>query len=66
MVDFDIIIDGITYEYVDSAYYNNKNYIAYTDGLVTTISEYNYDGTNVEFKELDDNTFNKVAMVMNL
>lgn len=66
MADFDIIIDGIKYEYVDSAYYNNKNYIAYTDGYVTTISEYVFDGVHAEFKALDDNTFKQVSVVMGL
>lgn len=66
MFNLDIIIDNEKYSYVDSITINNKNYVAYTDGEITSISEYILKDDNVEFIALNDEEFNMVKEAMKL
>lgn len=66
MFNLDIIIDDEKYSYVDSITLNNKNYVAYTNGEIITISEYVLNGGNVEFIALNDEEFNMVKEAMKL
>lgn len=66
MFNLDIIIDNKKYSYVDSITINNKNYVAYTDGEITSISEYILKDDNVEFIALNDEEFNMVKEAMKL
>jgi hypothetical protein len=63
---FDIIIGNKKYEFVNSIHLDGKNYVAYTDKKKIYISEFIIENDNVNFIEIDDNTFNKVKEAMSL
>ena len=63
---FDIMIDNNKYEYIDSIKLDNKCYVAYQDNDTIYISEYVVENNQVNFLEIDENTFNKVKEAMSL
>ena len=62
----DITINDKKYTYVDSIALNDKFFVAYTDGVVTNISEYQIINNNLELFDIDDETFEKVKEALNL
>lgn len=64
---FEIVIDNITYDLIDTIKLDNKNYVAYKDSDNNIyISEYVYDNNSINFLEINDETINKVRMAMQL
>lgn len=61
-----IVIDDLNYTYVDSINLDEKNYVVYTDGKTTYISEYKITNNNLELFDINDEIFNKVKEVLNL
>ena len=66
MKPFEIVIDDTKYDYVDSIHLDDKDYVAYSDDDNTYISEYVIENEEVNFKEIDDETFEKVKEAMSL
>ena len=66
MKPFDIVIDEISYNYINSIHLNDKDYVAYSDDDNIYISEYVIENDEVNFKEIDDETFNEVKEAMSL
>ena len=62
----DITINNKTYQYINSIVLNDKNYIAYSDGVLTFISEYIINDSNINFSNIDDETFDLVKEALNL
>ncbi len=63
---FNIIIDGKNYDYIDSINYENENYVAYSDEDSIYISKYTMHDEEIEFMDIDEDTFNKIREVMQL
>jgi hypothetical protein len=64
---FEIIIDNIKYDFIDSIKINDKNYVAYKDfNNNIYISEYVYDNGSINFLEVDEETINKVREAMSI
>lgn len=60
----DVVINNVTYKYVNSAKIDDNCYIAYTDGKKTFISQFYYVDGQMILKEIDDATFLEVSEVM--
>ncbi len=64
---FEIIIDNIKYEFIDSIKLNYKNYVAYKDSEDNVfISEYVLVNESINFLEVDESTINKVREAMSI
>ena len=64
---FEIMIDNIKYDFIDSIKLNNKNYVAYKDSEDNLyISEYVYIDGSINFLEVDESTINKVREAMSI
>ena len=64
---FEIIIDNIKYDFIDSIKLDNKDYVAYKDSDNNIyISEYVIENDKINFKEIDEFTIEKVRMAMNI
>ncbi|MCR5483230.1 MAG: DUF1292 domain-containing protein [Bacilli bacterium] len=62
---FEIIIDNIKYDFIDSIKLNDKNYVAYKDSEDNVyISEYVVANESINFLEVDEETINKVREAM--
>ncbi len=62
---FEIIIDNIKYDFIDSIKLNDKNYVAYKDSEDNVyISEYVVVNESINFLEVDEETINKVREAM--
>ena len=62
---FEIIIDNIKYDFIDSIKLNDKNYVAYKDSEDNVyISEYVVIDESINFLEVDEETINKVREAM--
>ena len=62
---FEIIIDNIKYDFIDSIKLNDKNYVAYKDSEDNIyISEYVVINESINFLEVDEETINKVREAM--
>lgn len=57
---FNIIIDGINYDYVGTVKINDTSYILYTDNENLDISEYTYKNGKLKLSNIDDKTYNLV------
>ncbi len=63
---FEINIDNKNYEFVNSINLNGKNYVAYQDNDNIYISEFIIQDDKVDFKEIDEKTFNEVKKALSL
>jgi hypothetical protein len=64
---FEIIIDNIKYDFIDSIKLNDKNYVAYKDSEDNVyISEYIINNGKINFLEVDETTINKVREAMSI
>lgn len=64
---FEIIIDNIKYDFIDSIKLNDKNYVAYKDSEDNVyISEYVVVNESINFLEVDEETINKVREAMTI
>jgi len=62
---FEIIIDNIKYDFIDSIKLNDKNYVAYKDSEDNVyISEYVVVNESINFLEVNEETINKVREAM--
>ncbi len=60
----DVVINNVTYQYVNSVKIDDNCYIAYTDGQKTFISQFYYVDDKMIIKEIDEATFLEVSEVM--
>lgn len=63
---FEIIIDNIKYDYIDSVKLDGKDYVAYKDAENIYISEYVIVDNKINFKEVDEETIKKVREAMKI
>ena len=64
---FEIIIDNVKYDLIDSIIIDGKNYVAYKDFNDNIyISEYIYNNDSIDFLEVDEYTINKVKEAMSI
>ena len=61
-----VTLNNTCYEYVDSITYQNKQYVALSNGVDITINEYRMVNGQIELIPLDDVTFHQVQEVMHL
>lgn len=60
MNPFDIVIDGKTYEFIDSIVLDNKYYVAFMDDENTYIKEYKINNNIIELFDIGDELAKKV------
>lgn len=63
---FEIKIDGKTYEFINSITYNGKNYVAYQDNDTIYINEFVINEKDINFLDIDPQTFEEVKKAMAL
>ena len=64
---FEIIIDNIKYDFIDSIKIDDKNYVAYKDTEDNLyISEYVNNNGSINFLEVDETTIRKVREAMSI
>ena len=64
---FEIIIDNIKYDFIDSIELNNKKYVAYKDADDNVyISEYINNNGSIDFLEVNEETIEKVREAMSI
>ncbi|MCR4581587.1 MAG: hypothetical protein K5666_03660 [Bacilli bacterium] len=63
---FEIKIGDKSYEFINSIHYNGKNYVAYKDKKTIYINEFIINEKDINFLEIDEQTFEDVKKAMAL